>query len=51
MQTIKSNLEEYSVLRIIGEGSWGSVRLVQHISTKNLFVFKIMSKSELVLQN
>lgn len=45
-KTIK--LEDYEILRVLGEGSFGRVKLVRSIQTKQYFVFKQLKKNEII---
>ncbi len=45
-KTIK--VEEYEILRVLGEGSFGRVKLVKNKETKVYCVFKQLKKNEII---
>jgi hypothetical protein len=44
----KVGLEDFQILRVIGQGSYGKVRLVQYRRTGHLYAMKSLSKKKLV---
>lgn len=45
-KTIK--IEDFEISRVLGEGSFGRVKLVRNILTKQYFVFKQLKKYEII---
>lgn len=45
-KTIK--IEDFEISRVLGEGSFGWVKLVRNIHTKQYFVFKQLKKYEII---
>lgn len=44
----KVNIENFEVIRMIGEGSFGKVLLVQHKEEGALFALKTLSKAKII---
>ncbi|KAI8099834.1 kinase-like domain-containing protein [Halteromyces radiatus] len=42
------SLDDFLLLKVVGEGSFGQVRLVQHKRTRQTFALKIMSKEKTI---
>jgi serine/threonine protein kinase len=43
------NLDDYHLLRIIGIGSYGKVKLIKHKKNKNCYALKILKKEMILL--
>lgn len=48
--TKKSSLEDYKIIRAIGEGAFGEVYLVKHVEAENIFALKSIDKNFLYKQ-
>ena len=47
----KTNKDDFNLLRVIGQGSYGKVFLVKHKTTKVVYAMKVLKKEELLKRN
>lgn len=48
VQQHKSTINDYKVIGVLGEGSFGSVYLVERISQRNYYAMKVLSKANVI---
>lgn len=43
--------DDFTLIKVIGRGSFGEVQLVRHNSTQKVYAMKLLSKFEMVKKN